>query len=179
MAVAGIHAVPVVGVGVFSSCDKDDDEAGGGGIMGYWLPLTDLRDMAREAVEEDNADEDGFTGGAVSYRFLNANTVESFTTNCYIGDKSAAFHTETVSGKTVSFVAENVRTYTYVLDGNKVYITDGTIGTLVNGELRVDGLLFTFQKLERVIPFVPGRVCKVCYFYSRRSRKIVFFKVEA
>ena len=52
--------------------------------MGYWLPLTDLRDMAREAVEEDNADEDGFTGGAVSYRFLNANTVESFTTNCYI-----------------------------------------------------------------------------------------------
>jgi hypothetical protein len=48
----------------------------------------------------------------------------------------------------VSFVAENVRTYTYVLDGNKVYITDGTIGTLVNGELRVDGLLFTFQKLE-------------------------------
>ena len=29
MAVAGIHAVPVVGVGVFSSCDKDDDEAGG------------------------------------------------------------------------------------------------------------------------------------------------------
>ena len=48
----------------------------------------------------------------------------------------------------LSFVAENVRTYTYVLDGNKVYITDGTIGTLVNGELRVDGLLFTFQKLE-------------------------------
>jgi len=110
--------------------------------------LTDLRDMAREAVEEDNADEDGFTGGAVSYRFLNANTVESFTTNCYIGHKSGAFHTETISGKTVSFVAENVRTYTYVLDGNKVYITDGTIGTLVNGELRVDGLLFTFQKLE-------------------------------
>lgn len=139
----------LLGLVFFSSCDKDDDEAGGGGgIMGYWLPLTDLRDMAREAVEEDNADEDGFTGGAVSYRFLNANTVESFTTNCYIGHKSGAFHTETISGKTVSFVAENVRTYTYVLDDNKVYITDGTIGTLVNGELRVDGLLFTFQKLE-------------------------------
>ena len=59
------------------------------------------------------------------YRFLNANTVESFTTNRYIGHKSGAFHTETISGKTVSFVAENVRTYTYVLDGNKVYITDG------------------------------------------------------
>lgn len=65
-----------------------------------------------------------------------------------LGHKSGAFHTETISGKTVFFVAENVRTYTYVLDGNKVYITDGAIGTLVNGELRVDGLLFTFQKLE-------------------------------
>ncbi len=60
MAVAGIHTVPVIGVGLFfSSCDKDDDETGGGGVIGYWLPLTDLRDMAREAVEEDNADEDG------------------------------------------------------------------------------------------------------------------------
>ena len=67
----------LLGLVFFSSCDKDDDEAGGGGVIGYWLPLTDLRDMAREAVEEDNADEDGFTGGAVSYRFLNANTVES------------------------------------------------------------------------------------------------------
>lgn len=99
----------LLGLVFFSSCDKDDDETGGGGVIGYWLPLTDLRDMAREAVEEDNADEDGFTGGAVSYRFLNANTVESFTTNCYIGHKSGAFHTETISGKTVSFVAENVR----------------------------------------------------------------------
>ena len=40
----------LLGLVFFSSCDKDDDEAGGGGIMGYWL--TDLRDMAREAVEK-------------------------------------------------------------------------------------------------------------------------------
>ena len=104
--------------------------------------------MAREAVEEDSADEDGFTGGAFSFRFLNGNTVESFMTYCYIGNKSGAFHTETISGKTVSFVALDVKTYTYVLDGNKVYITDGNIGTLINGELRMDGLSFTFQKLE-------------------------------
>lgn len=155
--------------------------------MGYWLPLTDLRDMAREAVEEDNADEDGFTGGAVSYRFLNANTVESFTTNCYIGHKSAAFHTETVSGKTVSFVAENVRTYTYVLDGNKVYITDGTIGTLVNGELRVDGccllsrnwsesFLSCLGECVKSVTFIPVGRGRLCFLRWKHDYPKIFSK---
>uniref|UniRef100_UPI003FED7466 hypothetical protein n=1 Tax=Paraprevotella clara TaxID=454154 RepID=UPI003FED7466 len=31
----------LLGLVFFSSCDKDDDETGGGGVIGYWLPLDD------------------------------------------------------------------------------------------------------------------------------------------
>ena len=113
MAVAGFMLCLLLGLVFFSSCDKDDDETGGGGVVGYWLPLTDLRDMAREAVEEDNADEDGFTGGAVSYRFLNANTVESFTTNCYIAISPVRFIRKLFQERRCLSWRKNVRTYTY------------------------------------------------------------------
>lgn len=123
------------------SCGKDDESDT---LSGYWIQNSYESDI-RQVI--GMPDDDGFLVGYASFKFLNKNTVEDLTTNCYLVRKSGCYHQETIGGRTVYFCQTGAATsYTYTVQGNKIIITDGSIGTITKSEIHIDGWM-TFKKL--------------------------------
>ena len=87
--------------------------------------------------------------GAISFNFMNGNTVEKYWAEAYTYSRSDAFYKGNIQGHTYSLVKAKPVKYTYAVKGNKVYITDGTIGTIYKGYIIFDGLSHSHQKMKK------------------------------
>ena len=131
----------------FSACSDDDE---GGGFTGNYVPVTSIEDWLRDWGEDDPSmwKDKECQLGAVSFNFMNGNTVEKYYAEAYTYSRSDAFYKGNVQGHTYSLVKAKPVRYTFAVKGNKVYITDGTIGTIYKGYIIFDGLTNSHQKMK-------------------------------
>lgn len=130
----------------FVSCSSDDDEDNGG-FSGYYTDVEDFTDNIRECIEKGWVESNGLIEGHHGYYFKNGNTVESLVISAYLTAKSNAICTKSICGKTVYFVkAGNGGICSYAIKDNRIYITDGNIGTIYNNGFYIDGINYTKLK---------------------------------
>lgn len=131
---------------IMISCGDNDDNDDSL-TDGYWIPQSALYDLAVETIQNDWMDDDGYMGGYRAYRFINNNTVEVFSV-CIYGKFKNSFHQESILGKTIYYVAQDVSTYTYASKENKIFITNGDICTISGKEFRLDGDSNVYTKIK-------------------------------
>lgn len=59
-----------------------------------------------------------------------------------------ALYKGSVQGHDYSLVETRPTTYTYAVEGNKLYITNGAIGTIQSGYISIDGLGYRHKKIK-------------------------------
>ncbi len=132
----------------FCSCgDNDDDD---GGIIGMWVPVDGIQQQMQTFSDmwPDLWDTKEEQFSAVSFNFINSNTVEIFDAVVYNYSRHDAFLKGNVQGHEYSMVKGNPVVYTYAIKGNKFYITDGKIGTISDGFIFIDGWDNKFYKIK-------------------------------
>lgn len=129
----------------FSACSDDDD-----GFTGNYVPVESMEESLRDWGEEEPSmwNDRECQLGAISFNFMNGNTVEKYWAEAYTYSRSDAFYKGNIQGHTYSLVKAKPVRYTYAVKGNKVYITDGTIGTIYKGYIIFDGLSNSHQKMK-------------------------------
>ena len=132
----------------FSACSDDDDDDG---FTGNYVPVASIEEGLIEWGNDEPSmwNDKDFQGGAVSFNFMKGNTVEKYSALAYTYSRSDAFYKGNVQGHTYSLVKVNPVRYTFAVKGNKVYITDGTIGTIYKGYIIFDGLNYSHQKMKK------------------------------
>lgn len=140
-----------------SSCgsDKDDDDNSGSGnsgngIAGLWYPekhmISDTYYFWNEFGNDGAASIDG--NQCRAYRFRNSDTVEEiWTTMTTQRPSSSIIHTFKIDKFTVYVKQERIATYSYAKSGNTIYITNGDVLTLSDGQLHSNGGLI-FDKIN-------------------------------
>lgn len=86
---------------------------------------------------------------AGAYEFINENTVQSGSVQAYNKSQSNALYSVSINGTKVYMVWRSYYTYTYVKEGNKIYITNGDILTILDGKLYKDGESGAYIKITK------------------------------
>lgn len=138
----------------FSSC-KDDDDEEGSSLLGYWMMEDEFRGSLERTSWNDllwfGEPEYANSTNAEMYHFVNSNTVELGHAFLYKVSQSENLFTASVDGHSVYVVwrpRDIGRTYTYVVEGNKIIITNGDILTISDNILLKDGGSGTFEKVK-------------------------------
>ena len=132
----------------FSACSDDDDDDR---FTGNYVPVESIEEWLLDWGNDDPSmwKDKECQLGVVAFNFMNGSTVEKYMADAYTYSRSDAFYKGNIQGHTYSLVKTKPVRYTYAVKGHKVYITDGTIGTIYKGYIIFDGLNYSHQKMKK------------------------------